>query len=120
MKISARMREDMAVYRPCDNGVHVCGVDEVKERFYTEANFPCVGEPAARALFGRLKAEFAASDEEWDLTVDLTIADGMIVEDFGISRQMLERFRSSADQGAASQGVEPLRAEAALAAQGEV
>ena len=88
-------------YHPCDCGVHVCGhiEDEDSCRPLTLANFPRRNEEEARELFNRLR-QFAASDgEPEDCCVDLNIGDwNYQVEDFQISRQMLELLTAEANK----------------------
>jgi hypothetical protein len=100
MKISAelvrRMRER---YRPCRNGIHVCGADEAAYEFFTVANFPRLNEDQARTSFWWAKHEFqAAEGEPTDLVVDLMIG-GDIAEDFCMTRQMLDRMTRGLEAG---------------------
>ncbi len=85
-----------AEYHPCDCGVHICGVieDEDGERPLTIANFPTSSAAEARLLFDRLRKFEAAKDEPHDCIVDLNIdGDNLHIEDFAISRQMVEHLR---------------------------
>lgn len=72
-------------YAPCQNGIHVCGINADETEFTTEANFPGV----SRALFDSLADDFAiGDDEDPDLVVDF-MCGGDIITDFSIRRQSL-------------------------------
>ena len=77
-------------YDPCQTGIHICGADDVRREFFSEANF-AMPYQAAMAAFNLAQAELQIRDDEpMDFVVDL-MRDGDIVADFGISRQMLAR-----------------------------
>ncbi|MHC3128153.1 hypothetical protein OB03_13110 [Brevundimonas sp. GN22] len=83
-------------YRPCFNGIHVCGVHPDGDNCLTVLNLP-LEHGAARSLFDAAKAELSEPDkDESDFIVDLCV-DGDINEDFRMNRQMLGRLRSMAD-----------------------
>lgn len=83
-------------YQPCNLGVHVCGQHPDGDNCLTAANYPRRSVSAARSLFDLAKAECAiAPGEPRDLVVDLMV-DGDIVDDFLMSRQMLERLTALA------------------------
>jgi hypothetical protein len=89
-------------YRPCDTGVHVCGLHPDGRNFLTVANFPITSRSAARALFRAAKAELAAADGElFDLVVDLQLG-GECDTDFPMTRQMLARLEQLAAAGGRS------------------
>lgn len=69
-------------------GIHVCGIDQEGEEFFTQANFP----GASREQFLRAKAELASDGDHHDFIVDLVGVNGDIAEDFPINRQMLDRL----------------------------
>lgn len=84
-------------YKPCRNGIHVCGTDEINNEFVTVANVPGY----AYLRFDELRAMFALPDgEDPDLVVDCMV-DGDIVDDFGIRRQSLLDLVSTCQQYAA-------------------
>lgn len=83
-------------YRPCRNGIHVCGIatTDGEEHFITEANVAGVKEMA----FDLLENSYAlAPDADPDLVVDL-MQDGDCLRDFGIRRQSLDALLNSARQ----------------------
>lgn len=88
----AMIRRADELYHPCWCGVHVCGSSPLDEAM-TVANIPARSPDEARQVWLACKAEAEASrDEPQDLVVDLNIdRDNMHVEDFSISRQMLDR-----------------------------
>jgi len=92
----------MSDYNPCCCGVHVCDMKADAEFTVpvTLLNLPCPSIDEARALFAALKAECAAGlGEPVDLVVDLNIScDDKQVEDFAMTRQMLDRLKSLAAQ----------------------
>ena len=60
------------MYRPPQNGVHLCGISSQEtsdSEFYTVANFPCI-DP--RGVWESLR-EFAVPAEEADIVVDFFI-----------------------------------------------
>lgn len=86
-------------YHPCDCGVHICGhiEDDDGERPFTLANFEAKTEMEAKALFERLRQFAACPGEPEDCCVDLNIGrDHQHVDDFCITRQMLERITAEA------------------------
>ena len=78
----------MAEYKPCPDGIHVCGLDGPGERFTTEDNFPGLG----RCHFEWARTELqATADEPCDLVVDL-FEGRSLIDDFTMTRQMLPRL----------------------------
>lgn len=79
------------MYHPCPCGVHVCG--DKNGEAATFGNIPARSEAEARAVFAACKAEAeAAADEPTEFVVDLNLnRDTLHIEDFSITRQMLER-----------------------------
>ncbi|MPR08667.1 hypothetical protein [Microvirga tunisiensis] len=76
------------LYRPCTNGIHICGKDRDEIEPVTVANFP-MNSSRARRLFKQLAADFG--DTDGDMVVDLMIG-GDIEDDFWLRRQMFDRF----------------------------
>jgi hypothetical protein len=81
------------IYYPCAFGVHVCGSDDERNEAITIANIAARNADEARRVFAACKAEAeAAGDEPHDFVVDLNLGRHEAqVEDFWLSRQMLER-----------------------------
>lgn len=75
-------------YRPCHNGIHICGKDHDEVEPVTVANFPMIPSQARR-IFQQVAADFG--DTDGDMVVDLVIG-GDIEDDFWLRRQMLDRL----------------------------
>jgi hypothetical protein len=85
-----RLSASIEIYNPCRDGIHVCGIDPAVELHFTEVNIPW----ASRADFDRVRAECACRDgDPDDFMVDFMCA-GDILDDFPMSRQMLNRLVS--------------------------
>jgi hypothetical protein len=84
------------LYHPCSFGIHVCGDKDGAAA--TFGNVPARNEIEARAMFEAAKAEAAVPDgEHYDLVVDLNLGDDNLhIEDFCITRQMLDRCLAAA------------------------
>lgn len=90
-RFSPEVQEAIDRYHPCSQGVHVCGIDEVKEVFFTQANFAGV----TRETFERAKAECSTRDgDPHDFIVDFCCGDFTVDDDFPINRQMLPRLEA--------------------------
>ncbi len=91
----------MSRYQPCRVGLHVCGINPLRDEPITIANFPLRDAAEARRLFSVAKSECAAqSDEEGDFVVDLNVGTNELqVEDFIMSRQMLARLSGLLNPG---------------------
>lgn len=100
MKLTPKMKADMAAYQPCHLGIHVCGISRDEDNPITVANFPTRTAAEARRLFAAAKAECeAGGDEPGDFVIDLNVGlNEMQVEDFMMSRQMLDRLTKIAGE----------------------
>lgn len=79
-------------YRPCENGLHVCGFHPDGNNFLTIANVCTVTAAEARRLFDQAKTDLGlAKGEDGDFVIDLQI-NGECSEDFMMNRQMLGRL----------------------------
>lgn len=79
-------------YRPCQNGLHVCGFHPDGNNFLTIANVAVRSADEARTLFIRAKEELGLPEGEvGDFVIDLQL-DGDCDEDFQMNRQMLDRL----------------------------
>lgn len=78
-------------YHPCRTGIHICGVDDEANEFFSEANYPLRSPHVARLTFSVAKVCRSRQGDPQDFVVDLMI-DGDIIEDFYCSRQMLNRI----------------------------
>lgn len=89
----AELKQAAEVYYPCACGIHVCGSNDALNQAITIANISTRTETEARMVFAACKAEAEARDgEPHDFVVDLNIGPyESHVEDFWISRQMLDR-----------------------------
>lgn len=87
MTLSPGMRRTLEIYHPCAHGVHVCGADHEAQEFYTVVNYP----GASFEAFCRAKAAIEEPTDPKDYVVDF-MEDGDCMEDFWISRQMLNRL----------------------------
>lgn len=76
-------------YTPCVYGLHVCGVHPDGENFLTVVNLSVRTAREARALFEAAKQFACAEDEPDDYVIDCQL-DGLVEEDFLMSRQMLD------------------------------
>lgn len=88
-----RMLEEAdRLYHPCWYGVHVCG-SSPDGAAMTVGQIVARNEAEARVIFTACKAEAEAqSGEPQDYVVDLNIGrDNLHVEDFPLTRQMLQR-----------------------------
>ena len=79
------------LYYPCNDGIHICECNEVKNQFITLHNAH-YSRPDVKRIFNELKVEFEEKNEAAkDLVVDMMV-DYSIEDDFCISRQMLARL----------------------------
>jgi hypothetical protein len=76
-------------YRPCETGIHVCGIDDRHNQSFTLLNLPLTPARAAKA-FSQARVELA-DEGDGDFVVDMMV-DGDIAEDFFIRRQLLPRL----------------------------
>lgn len=91
-RMGTHKRKDDYCYQPCQLGLHVCGMHPNGDDFLTVANLPVETPAKARALFDLAKANLASADDQpRELVIDLQ-NDFDTVEDFPMSRQMLERL----------------------------
>jgi hypothetical protein len=100
------VRRAAELYHPCRCGIHVCGDKDGAAA--TFGNVPARDEAEARAMFEAAKAEAAVGpDEHYDLVVDLNLdLYNCHVEDFCITRQMLDRCLAAARAVAEKQEAE--------------
>lgn len=91
------------LYHPCSCGIHICGDKDGEAA--TFGNVPARSEAEARAIFAACRAEAeAAPDEPTEFVVDLNIGrDNLHVEDFSITRQMLDRCLAAGRAAISSQ-----------------
>jgi hypothetical protein len=90
-------------YHPCDIGLHVCGHLPDESGPLTILNLPTKTAGEARALFEAARAECACQEgEPDDFFVDLNI--DTQVDEFSMSRQMLDRLKQIALASPAPKG----------------
>lgn len=82
-------RPEDAHYHPCQHGVHVCGANHDDNYFFTQANYPDVTFES----FCRAKVVCEDETQPKDFVVDF-VEGGSVIEDFWISRQMLNRLKT--------------------------
>lgn len=84
-------------YSPCSFGIHVCGISADGEEPITIANFRTQGALSARRLWDAARERFeVAEGEPDDLLVDLCLGPYEVVDNFAMTRQMLEPLRAFA------------------------
>lgn len=89
----AEIAKAMEQYYPCSCGVHICGIAPDEQGFLTIANIPAANGDEARRVWDACRAEAEAAEGDGrDFCVDLNIGPYIEhVDDFWLSRQMLER-----------------------------